>query len=106
MRSPKASVHWFAVLVGTVALVTQVIHAPDGDTQVLSSHRGEECTILGTPNNDRLRGTSADDVLFGRGGQDVLLGRGGDDMLRGGPGDDRLVGSGGEDRLVGRAGPT
>ena len=64
----------------------------------------EQCTILGTPGDDRLTGTPGDDVICGLGGKDVLIGLGGNDDLYGGEGDDRLYGRAGDDLLVGGPG--
>ena len=64
----------------------------------------EPCSVLGTNDNDVLRGTAAVDVLCGFGGNDVLLGLGGNDVAYGGAGDDDLVGGPGGDTLDGGAG--
>jgi Ca2+-binding RTX toxin-like protein len=70
-------------------------------------------TIVGTADDDYLRGTSGRDVIVGLGGDDRILARGGsdlvcagagDDLVRGGPGRDFLYGSGGADELRGNAG--
>jgi Ca2+-binding RTX toxin-like protein len=82
-----------------------------------------ECTIAGTPGDDRIQGTRGNDVICGFGGNDVIDGAGGldlidgangDDRMRGGSGDDvlllglrgkdRLNGNGGADRIAGGAG--
>lgn len=69
--------------------------------------------ILGSGQNDRLKGNAApnrldgiagNDLLNGRGGNDTLLGHGGADTLRGGAGADRLSGHRGNDLLIGDAG--
>ena len=65
---------------------------------------GPDCSVIGTPAADVLRGTAGPDVICGLGGGDVLLGLGGDDVLRGGPGADRLRGGAGDDRLIGALG--
>jgi hypothetical protein len=66
------------------------------------SAKALQCTIIGGPHADVLRGTRGSDVICGRGGNDVLIGLGGDDILLGGPGKDRLVGGAGKDQLVAR----
>jgi hypothetical protein len=63
-----------------------------------------DCTIIGTPGPDVLRGTRRRDVICGLGGRDVIAGRGGGDVLRGGAGGDRLDGGAGNDRLSGGPG--
>ena len=60
-----------------------------------------ECTIIGTPGNDRLRGTNGDDVICGLGGDDIIDGRNGNDILIGGEGNDTLDGGNGSDTLDG-----
>ena len=62
-------------------------------------------TILGTPEDDVLRGTSGDDIIAGFGGADTILGRGGDDILCGGTGGDEIYGGPGNDGIVTDAGP-
>lgn len=63
-----------------------------------------ECTITGTPGNDRLVGTSGDDVICGFGGDDTIYGLDGDDRIIGGPGDDFLIGGNGADIISGNTG--
>lgn len=62
---------------------------------------GNPATIVGTGDNDRIRGTPARDVIVGLGGQDRILGRGGNDVLCGGRRKDWLSGGSGDDRLYG-----
>ena len=90
------------------------------------------CTILGTPEGDRIGGTKERDIIRGLGGDDVIYANPGDrqnfhgrldddevdggsgddrifgakntDVLSGGPGDDMLFGQTGADRLYGGAG--
>ncbi|WP_273786819.1 calcium-binding protein [Brucella intermedia] len=61
-------------------------------------------TIVGTNNDDTLRGTTANDWISGLAGQDDLNGREGDDFLDGGAGDDVLTSTSGYDRMEGGAG--
>lgn len=68
--------------------------------QVHGSSLDADCTIIGTPGDDRLVGTSKSDVICGGGGDDVIDGRGGDDIILGGPGDDTLNGGSGDDVVV------
>lgn len=60
-----------------------------------------ECTIEGTPDDDRLVGTENNDVICGRGGDDTIVGEGGDDVLRGGGGRDVLKGGADNDVING-----
>ena len=68
-------------------------------------------TIVGTPNNDLLRGGAGndtidgipgDDCLFGDAGSDKLTGAEGTDQLEGGTDPDELSGNDGNDRAIGR----
>jgi len=59
---------------------------------------------LGTPRADRLIGSLEDDVIRGLGGPDRIYGKGGNDRLYGGPGRDRLFGGPGADLIVARGG--
>jgi Ca2+-binding RTX toxin-like protein len=63
-----------------------------------------DCTIIGTPKADVIRGSSGNDVICGLGGNDKIVGATGKDLIDGGSGNDRLVGSGGADVLAGLAG--
>ncbi|WP_198016765.1 calcium-binding protein [Rubidibacter lacunae] len=69
--------------------------------------------VIGTQNDDVIRGDNGinvfnggegDDVLFGGAGNDVLFGEGGDDLLFGNAGNDVLFGGVGNDVLFGNAG--
>ena len=63
-----------------------------------------DCTIVGTPKADVIRGSSGNDVICGLAGNDKIVGATGMDLVDGGSGNDRLVGSGGSDTLAGLAG--
>jgi pimeloyl-ACP methyl ester carboxylesterase len=65
---------------------------------------GLAATIVGSENDDELRGTIGDDVIVGLGGSDRILGGEGNDTICGGDGDDDLYGEGGDDLLLGEAG--
>jgi len=94
--------------------LTAVSNAAVGDqpttiVNILDVEAGQK--LLGTPNNDVIKGNSGDDIIKGRGsddrlvgkdGDDKLAGQGGDDRLKGGNGDDILRGGGGDDRLIGK----
>jgi hypothetical protein len=60
--------------------------------------------IVGTEQNDVLRGGSGKEILCGLGGNDVIRGSGGRDLIIGGPGKDKLVGGKGNDRIRGNGG--
>lgn len=60
--------------------------------------------VIGSGNDDTIRGKAGANVLNGREGDDTLNGRGGKDRLNGGLGNDTLVGGGGNDRLDGGPG--
>ncbi len=63
-----------------------------------------ECTVVGTPGNDRILGSRGNDVICGLGGNDVVVGGGGRDLIDGANGADRLGGAGGGDLLLGLRG--
>ncbi len=65
---------------------------------------GEVATIVGTPDDDQLRGTAGRDVIVGLGGQDGIDARAGNDRVCAGSGRDFVQGSMGFDRLQGGAG--
>ncbi|GHB31775.1 hypothetical protein GCM10007094_20620 [Pseudovibrio japonicus] len=77
------------------------------DIQVPFDHTGhyrQDAYILGSAENDLLRGNSGDDGLEGFAGDDHLRGEGGHDRLLGGAGDDILEGGSGNDILRDGAG--
>jgi Ca2+-binding RTX toxin-like protein len=100
-----------AVTAVCAALISQaVVMAPANGAPACFGRRP---TIVGTEENNRLRGTPGPDVIVGLGGRDRIDGRGGNDRicgnakrdtLRGGPGRDRLSGAKGPDDLWGDAG--
>ena len=61
-------------------------------------------TIVGTSDNDNLKGALGDDNISGLAGNDRLEGSGGNDTLSGGDGDDYLTGGAGNDVIDGNAG--
>ncbi|MGH3090322.1 MAG: choice-of-anchor Q domain-containing protein [Rubrobacteraceae bacterium] len=70
----------------------------------LQDDSGLGCTVVGTNEDDVLRGTPGRDVICGFGGDDIIRGMGGDDLILGGPGNDTLIGGAGNDKLVGGPG--
>lgn len=63
-----------------------------------------DCTITGTPGDDKLTGTPGDDVICGLGGKDRLVGLEGNDRIDGGSGNDFLIPGIGDDLVVGATG--
>ena len=57
--------------------------------------------IIGTKQNDVLRGEKGRDVICGLGANDKIRGARGNDLLIGGPGNDKVAGGAGRDRLRG-----
>jgi len=64
----------------------------------------KDCTIVGTPKADRIKGSRGNDVICGLGGNDKINGGGGRDLIDGGSGKDRLTGGAKADTLAGLAG--
>jgi hypothetical protein len=64
----------------------------------------KDCTIVGTPKADKIKGSRGNDVICGLGGNDKITGRGGRDLIDGGSGKDRLTGGAKADTLAGLAG--
>ena len=87
------------------ASVTAYYYPDDTVENVEATVRLQEiCSIVGTPENDELRGFPGDDRICGLGGDDIINGRGGSDRIVGGPGADVLRGGGGKDTLIGGPG--
>jgi RTX calcium-binding nonapeptide repeat (4 copies) len=63
-----------------------------------------DCTIVGTPRRDRIKGSTGNDVICGLGGADTIYGRGGTDLIDTGAGADRVTAAGGRDAVAGLAG--
>ncbi|ERN43099.1 hemolysin-type calcium-binding repeat (2 copies) [Rubidibacter lacunae KORDI 51-2] len=85
----------------TVQNFSNVIGTQNDDTI-----RGDIDTneFFGGAGNDVLYGGAGDDVLNGDTGNDVLFGDAGDDLLNGGTGRDVLFGGAGNDKLIGGTG--
>ncbi len=75
--------------------------------------QGKVATIVGSADNDKLKGTGKADVINGVGGNDrisglrgndVVCGEGGNDLINGGGGRDKLDGGDGRDKLIGGPG--
>lgn len=65
---------------------------------------GKPATIVGTPDDDVLRGTTGTDVISALGGNDTIRGGDGVDYICSGNDIDHVYGDGGRDSLVGGAG--
>jgi Ca2+-binding RTX toxin-like protein len=63
-----------------------------------------ECTIVGTPGADRMRGTTENDVLCGLGGNDSISGKKGRDVIDTAAGNDEAIGNNGRDMILGLGG--
>lgn len=79
----------------------------------INARAAVSCSIVGTPQDDTLRGTAGNDVICSLGGSDEVVAAGGhdrvfagpgNDVVRGGSGRDTLIGSAHKDRLFGNAG--
>ena len=66
--------------------------------------QGRAATIIGTSQNDKLKGTSRADVIAGQDGNDTIKGLRGNDRICGGNGKDKLKGGSGNDKLQGGKG--
>jgi uncharacterized repeat protein (TIGR01451 family) len=91
---------------GASASAVQTDPTPgDATASESTAAAGADCTVVGTPGDDRsLDGTKRNDVICGLGGDDTISGLDGSDRLDGGPGNDTLFGNDGSDQLFGRAG--
>jgi len=100
---------------GSAGVDVTAYSTEDYDTKGTASRtlRLRSCTIIGTVDDDVIRGTqrsdkicsiSGDDVVYGGRGNDQLRGYDGNDQLFGGSGDDILNGGYGQDDLRGDAG--
>ncbi|QIK66168.1 ExeM/NucH family extracellular endonuclease [Nocardioides sp. HDW12B] len=65
---------------------------------------GRVPTLIGTQDDDVLRGTARPDVVHALSGDDTVTGLNADDVVCGGAGDDVLEGGNGADRLLGGSG--
>ncbi len=67
----------------------------------LNDSFGKISGVVGSRNNDYLKGGRHDDAFMGDRSDDEIYGEGGEDLLFGGSGKDRLEGGPGKDRLFG-----
>jgi hypothetical protein len=98
-RGPPVSNRKMKRIVNRTNWFAQVGRLPGGSVVAR-----EDCTIVGTPKADRIKGSRGNDVICGLGGNDKINGRGGRDLIDGGKGNDRLNGGGKADTLAGLAG--
>jgi Ca2+-binding RTX toxin-like protein len=96
-----------ALGVGPVsASVEGIANEPDpirGDNKAVLSARVYSCSILGTRQDDALRGTPRRDVICSLDGNDTLRSMAGPDSVSAGPGDDQVYPGPGRDTVS--AGP-
>jgi Ca2+-binding RTX toxin-like protein len=86
-------------LIKRVKWAAEVGHLPGG-----SIIPRDQCTIVGTPHADRIKGSRGNDVICGLGGNDKINGRGGRDVIDTGSGSDRVIAAGAGDAVAGLAG--
>jgi Ca2+-binding RTX toxin-like protein len=79
----------------------QRIFGANGKTLAL---QGLFSNVVGTPNNDVIRGNQLSNKIWGGPGNDTIYGGAGDDWLHGGDGNDKLFGDAGNDVLLGGEG--
>ena len=70
---------------------------PAGFSQSVEGTSGDDSTLDGSSNNDRVQGFNGNDTLAGAAGDDRLEGGNGNDSLSGGLGADTLIGGRGND---------
>lgn len=87
-----------------------VLNERSRDVTILLRRQPGECNgrparlVMGTSQDEFLRGVGGPDLLIGRAGDDELNGNGADDCIRGGIGDDLIEGGDGADEMIGGAG--
>jgi Ca2+-binding RTX toxin-like protein len=86
-----------------VLAVSLGVGAPQAEEEDPRCH-GRRAKIVGTDQDDFLRGTPGRDVIWGGGGDDTILGSLGNDLLCGGTGADLIHGGRGNDIADGGAG--
>lgn len=97
----KRLLPWIPVWLAGMILVVAPPAGGQSEEPVYAEN-GQQCNVVGTPGDDKLRGTEYDDVICGLGGKDRLHGgRARNDTLDGGPGKDIIDGSIGTDTCTG-----
>ncbi|MGZ8891065.1 MAG: calcium-binding protein, partial [Nitrososphaeraceae archaeon] len=101
---------FFFILFFLNLVTLEFINAQNNSTIILENEASKksvqekpkvEVSIVGTPNNDTIRGGDGNDEIDGAEGDDIIYGKDGDDEFDGGNGDDILYGDEGEDTLEG-----
>ncbi len=88
-----------------VALIAALLPAPlAAQDEATPTCFGVPATIVGTADDDVLRGTERADVIVGLGGDDRIYGYNGADLICGGDGRDRILGGKRGDRIDGGPG--
>ncbi len=86
-----AHARWIVLSVATVVLSAPgVMPSAGAGARAVPMCGGEPATVVGTAEDDVLRGTEDRDVVLARGGDDVVRRLSVDDVACGGPGADRL----------------
>ncbi len=91
--------------IGAILVLTTAPLAPPAPLHAATPEcQGARATIVGSPDDDRIRGTPRKDVIVARGGDDVVRGQAGRDLICGGRGSDSLKGQVGGDFIFGGGG--
>ena len=99
MRRRAKAVIPFLLILTVIALVSlQSLQMGSVAQEPVLCH-GEVATILGTEQDDRIRGTRGPDVIVTFGGNDRVMASDGDDIICAGDGDDTVSGGKGNDLL-------
>ena len=85
-------------------LVRDVRLAPAGKKSRALRCKGKQATLVGTTDDDSIRGTNRNDVIVTGPGKDTVRAGGGRDVVCGGEGDDKLKGGSGRDLVKGGLG--
>lgn len=82
-----------------ISLALGHVHFKDSDGRGVTSFQNFE-EVIGSAQNDAVRGDSGDDLLFSMDGRDTVHGGAGNDTINGGGNADRLFGDAGNDVFV------
>lgn len=74
------------------------------NTGIFKSIKVDGQTVVGSVNDDKIKGSNRDDLLIGREGDDKINGKDGNDWIFGGTGSDKLRGGKGNDFIYGGLG--
>jgi Ca2+-binding RTX toxin-like protein len=92
-----------AALLVASTLAMPTLPAPAHEAAQAPKCKGRAVTILGTDEDDVLKGSNQRDVILALGGDDRVEGRGGNDVICGGSGRDLIKGGPGHDKIFGGA---